>query len=50
MDPPGKARVVSAVYDLIAEGRARVNARRVVSLIEAVVQGPPIQRSATPER
>ena len=51
MGPPDKARAVSAVYDLIGEGHGAANARRVVSLIEAVARGRPKERSAAaPER
>ena len=50
MSPPDKARAVSAVYDLIGEGRARANARRVMSLIEAVARGRPSPHPAVPER
>ena len=44
-----KARVVSSVYDLIGEGRARVNARRVVSLIEAVASPSSARRRLSGE-
>ena len=45
-----KARAVSAVYDLIGEGRGRANSERVAHLIEAVAKGRPRERSAAPER
>ena len=46
-----KARAVCAVYDLIGEGHGQANARRVVSLVEAVAKGRSGERSAaTPER
>ena len=50
MSPPDKARAVSAVYDLIGEGRARANAGRVMSLIEAVARGRPNPYPAVPDR
>ena len=45
-----KARAVSAVYDLIGEGRGQAHTRRIVSLIEAVARGRPTHRSAAPKR
>lgn len=40
-----RARAVSAVYDLIGEGRGRVGTARVVNLIEAFASRPSTQES-----
>ena len=39
----GRARAVSAVYDLIGEGRGRAGAARVANLIEAFAGNPSTQ-------